>query len=330
MTTGVLRLDAADLVATAGADTTLAELDDTLAAAGVWVALDPPGSRGQSLGSALERGAGGPLAALFGPPRDQVIGLAFTAGDGTAVRTGGRVVKNVAGFDLAKLVVGGHGAYGRITEAHLRLRARPVADRTRAWTGRPDEIEAAAARLMGAGAMLAAFEVVTPDLAARMGFAKGWLLVARALGTAEGADEELEAAAVQTAPCREVAAPREAWSAWRDALGEWPVTARIGADPSAWHDAARLAKGHGASACSATIPRGTVRVRFGTGMHAPLRALRDDAAGRGWPVTLEHADDATMRAVGVWGAMEGGSLRIARALRAALGPHGTQEIPLWA
>src|SRR3972149_4200064 len=78
--------------------------------------------------------SGAPLAALFGPPRDQVLGLSMIAGNGTLLRVGGRVVKNVAGFDLAKAVIGAHGGFGAIVEVHLRLRARAQADRTAGGT----------------------------------------------------------------------------------------------------------------------------------------------------------------------------------------------------
>src|SRR3989304_2233411 len=60
-------------------------------------------------------GTRAPPRALAGPPRDQVLGLSMLAGNGTLVRLGGRVVKNVAGFDLAKAVIGAHGGFGAIT-----------------------------------------------------------------------------------------------------------------------------------------------------------------------------------------------------------------------
>ncbi len=327
---GVLRVDAADLVATAGAGATLEALDAAFAARGVWLALDPPGPRTRTLGESLGSGTPGPLAALFGPPRDQVIGLKFTAGAGTSVRTGGRVVKNVAGFDLAKLVIGGHGAFGRIDEAHLRLRARPEADLTRTWSGSRDRITRAAARLMHAGSMLASLEVtsgsMTPGTPPHHG-----ILAARALGTGVGVAEELDAAAAQVGDdCAEIFGPGDYWAGWRDRVGAWPVSARIGADPARWHDALALAERFGATAFSATVPRGTVRVAFAPGDADALRALRAAAAVEGWPVTIEHADNATLHAVGVWGAMPAGTMRLARALRAALGPEGTHDVPLWA
>ena len=327
---GVLRLDAADLVVTAGAASTLEELDAALAPHDAWIALDPPGPRTRSLGAALHTGAPGPLAARFGPPRDQVIGLTFLAGDGTTVHTGGRVVKNVAGFDLAKLVVGGHGAFGIIMEAHLRLRARPASDVSRAWIGSRDGLERAAARLLASGSTLAACELVSPDLAATMGLQPRWTLLARSSGTADGVSEELEAAQDAIgADGESVSVPAALWRVWSEAVGGWPAAARIGADPARIGEAMTLAQRHGASGLSVTIPRGTLRARFGEGAAAEVRALRESAAGEGWPLTIERAEEALMREVGIWGELPAESLEIARRLRTALGPGGTQEIPLW-
>jgi FAD/FMN-containing dehydrogenase len=89
---GGLRIDAADLVATAAAETTLAELDLALARERTWVALDLPGPRSQTLRDALGSGEPGPLAALFGAPRAQVFGVAFVAGGGRRVGPGRRGV----------------------------------------------------------------------------------------------------------------------------------------------------------------------------------------------------------------------------------------------
>ena len=328
---GVLRLDAADLVATAGAASTLEELDAALAPHNVWIALDPPGPRTRTLGAALHTGTSGPLAALYGPPRDQVIGLTFLAGDGTTVHTGGRVVKNVAGFDLAKLVVGGHGAFGIIMEAHLRLRAVPEADASRGWIGSREGLERGAERLLASGAMLAACEIVSPDLAATMGLQPRWTLLARSLGTADGTGEELEAAHQALGGDAEaISVPQGVWRVWGEAVGGWPATARVGADPARWSEAASLAQGYGASGISVTVPRGTLRARFGLGAAGAFRGLRNAAAVHGWPLTIERAEEDTMRAVGIWGAMSPGAREIAEALRTALGPEGTREIPLWA
>lgn len=348
------RLDAADLMATAGAGSRLDALAGSLAEAGAWLALDPPGSPTRSLGGALAAGGGGPLSAGFGPPRDQVLGMTLVAGNGTVVRFGGRVVKNVAGFDLGKVVIGGHGGFGIIVEVHLRLRARPEADRTRAWAGPLAGVASAAARLIAAGCAPAALEVLHPDLATALGagdagsapagrhpdpgYAEGdWVLALRAIGTAPGVEEELDAAAraVEAAPgCREVGFGEgddaRAWTRWRTAVGAWPVVLRVGTDPAAWADALALACEHAGAVlgASVTVPRGTVRIGAATLAPAAIADLRQAAARRGWPVTLERADAATRAAAGVWGALPAGALQLTRALRAAFDPDSVFDVPL--
>jgi glycolate oxidase FAD binding subunit len=314
-----LRIDAADLVATAGCGITLEALHERLAAHGVWVALDGPFHPEESLGTALENGAAGPLAALYGPPRDQVIGATFVAGPGTVVKTGGRVVKNVAGFDLAKLLVGGQGAFGRLRSVNLRLRARPEADASRAFLGTREAIAAASSRLMTGGAMLAAFEVLSPGMSRQLLGEAQWALLVRAMGSAAGAAEELDAAALLIEGCDVLpVVPDDVWSRWREQGASPVVVARIGADPSSWPDAMDLAERCGGRPLCATVPRGTVRAAFAEQSAARLLELRDGAARLGWPVTLERADAAMRESAGTWGAMNAGTLRIARALRAAL------------
>jgi glycolate oxidase FAD binding subunit len=325
----------ADLVVTAGAGTPLDSLAACLAARGAWLPLDPPGSPSRTVGGVLASGAAGPLAAHYGPARDQVLGLVVVAGDGTVVRLGGRVVKNVAGFDLAKLVIGGFGAFGVIAEAHLRLRARPAADRTAMWTGNRAWAVRTSAAALAAGATPAALEVVSPDLASQLGWGAGdgWVLAARAVGAAAGVAEELELIA-RAARSRPVfAAERDdPWAVWRRTVGRWPVLLRIGADPQSWADAAALAERHlgGLLGASVTTPRGTVRVGAERCSADVIRQLRTEAAGRYWPVTVERADAATRAAAGIWGALPPAVARLARGLKATFDPAGILATPLLA
>ena len=329
----VSAFDPADLVVTVGAGTPLDRLGERLAARGAWLPFDPPGPPSRTVGGALASGGGGPLAAHYGPARDHVLGLAVVAGDGTVVRLGGRVVKNVAGFDLAKLVIGGHGAFGVIAEAHLRLRARPSADRTEVWSGDAAWAARAAAAALSAGASPAALEVVSPELSAQLGWERAWSLAARAVGPAAGVAEEMEtigrAAGARAARAFEGDAP---WTPWRLAVGRWPVVVRIGAVPESWPRALALAERHLGPllGASVTVPRGTVRCGVDRGSAAAIARLRADAAGGGWPVTLERADAATRAAAGVWGALPPAVEHLTRALRSTFDPPGILAAPLLA
>src|SRR5207302_9995395 len=81
-----------------------------------------------TIGATAATASAGPLATFFGTPRDLILGVEFVTGRGQIARGGGRVVKNVAGFDLTRLLVGSWGTLGVITEVTVRLHARPEVD----------------------------------------------------------------------------------------------------------------------------------------------------------------------------------------------------------
>ena len=127
---GIIAYVPGDLTITARAGTTLAELRQATAAHDQWLGLDPAGDRTGTIGATIATASSGPLAHAFGTPRDLVLGLDAVTGYGELVRPGGRVVKNVAGFDLVRLFTGSWGTLGAITSVTLRLRATPVHDVT--------------------------------------------------------------------------------------------------------------------------------------------------------------------------------------------------------
>jgi glycolate oxidase FAD binding subunit len=119
----VLEHAAGDQVLRVQAGVTLDELAKTLATAGQRLALDPPA--GGSVGGVLATNAAGPLRYRYGAPRDLLIGITVVRADGTVARSGGKVVKNVAGYDIGKLFAGSYGTLGLITEATFRLHPLP-------------------------------------------------------------------------------------------------------------------------------------------------------------------------------------------------------------
>ncbi len=127
---GIVEYVPGDLTLTALAGTSLAELAHATAAHGQWIGLDPAGDRRGTIGATIATASSGPLAHAFGSPRDLVLGLDAITGYGDLVRPGGRVVKNVAGFDLVRLYTGAWGTLGPIVQVTLRLRALPVHDVT--------------------------------------------------------------------------------------------------------------------------------------------------------------------------------------------------------
>jgi glycolate oxidase FAD binding subunit len=127
---GIVAYVPGDLTLTARAGTTLAEIDEVTRAHGQWCPLVPWGDDAGTIGATFATATSGPLSDALGRPRDLALGLEFVDGEGTVARGGGRVVKNVAGFDLVRLMVGAFGTLGVLTEVTMRLRARPAADVT--------------------------------------------------------------------------------------------------------------------------------------------------------------------------------------------------------
>ena len=118
-----------DLTVTAEAGMTLGALQASLGHRGQWLSLDPPSAERATLGGILASNASGPRRHLYGTARDLLLGLTVVMADGSIVRGGGKVVKNVAGYDLPKLFIGSFGTLGIIAEGTVKLRPRPDADR---------------------------------------------------------------------------------------------------------------------------------------------------------------------------------------------------------
>ena len=124
----VLEHEAGDLTCTVEAGIRLSALNDRLAEAGQRLSLDPPGD--PTVGACLAGALSGPRRHRFGTPRDLVLGVTLVLADGTVASAGGKVVKNVAGYDLGKLVCGSHGRLALIARVSLRLHPVPAAART--------------------------------------------------------------------------------------------------------------------------------------------------------------------------------------------------------
>ncbi|MGH2694500.1 MAG: FAD-binding oxidoreductase, partial [Actinomycetota bacterium] len=126
---GIVEHNSADLTAVVDAGTTFEELQSALGEADQMLALDPP-DRNATVGGVVATGDSGPLRHRYGAARDLLLGMTVALSDGTVARSGGKVIKNVAGYDLAKLFAGSYGTLGLIARVSLRLHAKPPATST--------------------------------------------------------------------------------------------------------------------------------------------------------------------------------------------------------
>ncbi|HET8843951.1 MAG TPA: FAD-binding oxidoreductase [Ktedonobacteraceae bacterium] len=126
----LLEHEAPDLTCQTEAGITLAELQTQLASKGQWLPLDPPDPTQASIGGILATNASGPKRLRYGTARDLVIGLQVVQANGQITRSGGRVVKNVAGYDLNKLYIGSLGTLGVIVGVNFKLQPLPSYEKT--------------------------------------------------------------------------------------------------------------------------------------------------------------------------------------------------------
>jgi glycolate oxidase FAD binding subunit len=323
----VVSVSPADLVATVQAGTPLEALRRRLADYGMWLALDPPGRPDRSIGSVVATATAGPLRHGFGPVRDHVLGCSVATGDGRLVNAGGKVVKNVAGYDLTKLQVGGFGGFGIIAEVHLRLRALPRADVTLITRGARDALTSAARDLVAANLLPGALELLSPALAAEA----EWVLAARFVGTDAAVQADVRRLGTSgdlnwlPLPADRTAA---FWSvAARGSLGG-PITLRLGVLGDGVDEAIDL--------LAHDLDEGLVAAGAGQGMirwtgDAPLerlRAVRRAAASREIPMTLERAPWPLRRALGHFGAYREGVGKIVGRLRGTFDPGQCLSVAL--
>ena len=212
-----------DLTVVAPSGIRITELQDALAATGQWIPLDPPLPGKATLGGTLATGADGPLRTRYGLPRDLVLGATTLRADGELVKAGGRVVKNVTGFDLMRLWCGSLGTLGLFTSVALRVypkrehrdlmattdtfaRVQEMAARLHHADLRPEIVDALASR-QGWDVFVRVSDESALDAAALMGKAEdapaGWYEQVRDLGFGEAGQLTLRIAAL----------PSRLWSA---------------------------------------------------------------------------------------------------------------------
>jgi glycolate oxidase FAD binding subunit len=273
---GIIAYTPGDLTLTARAGTTLSDIAAVTAEHGQWLALDPFGTDDGTIGATIATASAGPLAHAFGTPRDVALGLEVVTGDGSIVRTGGRVVKNVAGFDLTRLFTGSWGTLGVITEVTVRLRARPEVDETWAISLEGNAAIGAACRAaLGAAAAPIALELLSAPLAAALGLGTSPTMLVRLAGAAAAMRAQREALRPLGAAAP---APADIWQRLRAAEPAGSTVLRLSHLPDRIGDTWQLAEHPRPGWRHASPGRGIVRVIMNADDDAG--AIARAAAGR--------------------------------------------------
>jgi glycolate oxidase subunit GlcD len=165
----IIEHEPADLIAVSEAGVTLKNFNDVLMQRGQWLPLDPPDDGRATIGGVVATGLGGAQQFGYGPPRKHVIGMKVVRADGSLIKVGGRVVKNVAGYDLCKLFTGSYGTLGIIVEVNFKLRPVPFATTTVTSWGTRERLLSGAQRVIDARLFPVAVELLSRSLAYEAG-----------------------------------------------------------------------------------------------------------------------------------------------------------------
>jgi len=331
-----------DLTVTLEAGVRLGALARVLERHGQFVPLDPPLASRATVGGVIATNASGPWRHRYGTVRDLLLGVTVVGADGTVTKGGGRVVKNVTGYDMPKLHVGALGSLGIVTAATLRVHPRPAAEAT--WVfGMPSPEAAleAALRLLDSPLLLQRLELVDGPTLTRLGVG-----CPHPAGLAVGIGSVPEAVRAQGeavhAVCREgggaalgLAGTDAAafWAGVSDAtLPEEPersLTLRVGLLGTDLAKGFRLLESATherglALAATATLGVGTLRARLaGEGLadERLVARLREAVAGLGGALVVEHAPAALKPRLDVWGDV-GPAFGVMRRLKAEFDPLG--------
>ena len=189
--TATIDYDPVNQVVTVGSGMSLSALQDLLAQGSQWLPLRPPMGGKHTVGGMVALSACGPERLAYGATRDRLLGLQFVSGTGRVISAGGRVVKNVAGYDLTRLLAGSAGTLGFITALTFRVSAVPECCIAVLASGSLEQCGLAAAGLLRSK-LIAAFIAAVPDSGALAINSGAWRLIAGFEGFEETVNFQIE------------------------------------------------------------------------------------------------------------------------------------------
>jgi glycolate oxidase FAD binding subunit len=179
-----------DLTVTVEAGMKFSHLQALLAGSRQFLALDPTAPESATIGGIVATGDTGSLRQRYGSVRDQLLGITFVRADGQIAKAGGRVVKNVAGYDLMKLFTGSYCTLGVISQVTFRLYPLQEASATVVLTGKAEAVSQAANTLRGSALTPIQADLLSTKLVSSLGLGEGLGLIARFQSISESVKEQ--------------------------------------------------------------------------------------------------------------------------------------------
>jgi glycolate oxidase FAD binding subunit len=312
----IVEHNAADLTAVVQAGVPLARAQEAFAEAGQMLALDPPGEAA-TVGGIVATADSGPIRHRYNAVRDLVVGVRVALPDGSVARAGGKVIKNVAGYDLPKLMSGAFGTLGVIVEVSVRLHPRPERRVTIEGLGTDP------AALVAAASALAHLPLEAEALDLRLDGGEGAVLVQctgpSASERAATASRTLAGAGLETTTLEDDAATWTAQRLRQRAAAPDEAVLRVSTTQEGLAAVLAVARAHGCRA----VARAALGLAWITlpAEAEVVRALR--AALAPAPAVLLDAPAAVRAAVDPWGEVDPASLELMRRVKARFDPLGT-------
>lgn len=179
-----------DLTVTVEAGMKFSDLQALLVKSRQFLALDPTAPESATIGGIVATGDTGSLRQRYGSVRDQLLGITFVRADGQVAKAGGRVVKNVAGYDLMKLLTGSYGTLAFISQLTFRVYPLPEASGTVVLTGSAEAVSQAADILRGSALTPVQADLLSTKLVSSLGLGQGLGLIARFQSISESVKEQ--------------------------------------------------------------------------------------------------------------------------------------------
>lgn len=180
-----------DLTVTCEAGMKFKDLQNILAKSGQFLAIDPAYAETVTIGEIVNTANTNSFRQRYGGIRDMLLGISFVRADGELVKAGGRVVKNVAGYDLMKLMTGAYGTLGIISQVTFRLYPLPQSDRTVIITGKADAIDVARAKILTSTLTPWSMDIISQGILIKLGINAEIGLIIRFGGLNQGVDEQI-------------------------------------------------------------------------------------------------------------------------------------------
>jgi glycolate oxidase FAD binding subunit len=334
---GILEYEPADLTATLQAGCALAAFNKLAEANGQFIPLDPFGNSNSTIGGIIASASSGPMRCGYGTPRDWLIGIRVVDAEGKISTAGGKVVKNVAGYDLCKLYTGSFGTLAVIAETSFKLRTHPPAEKTLVfYASEADALTSLVTRLVDSDLQPTASELLSPNDLSLPIETTNYALALRFLNETEAIDWQIShALQLGEGLQATVMSNEDAQSFWQlyhesETANRWVYSLRLSALPSDLNrvisDLTRLLpKAH----WRAHAANGVVRVHAEAGWLNEFRGferyrkvaeLRKQLESRGRQLVILRATEEMKTQLDVWGDV-GATAGLMLALKEKLDPQ---------